>query len=124
MFEDVRLRYAEDARWALDGIDLTLPAGARLAVVGASGAGKSSLLAALLKLYPVQTGRVLFGGEPLAALQGDVLRRQIAVIAQHTTLFNLSLRDNLLLAAPEAGTDRIERAVRLAQLEPFVASLP
>ncbi len=124
VFEEVRLRYAEDACWALDGIDLTLPAGARLAVVGASGAGKSSLLAALLKLYPVQTGRVLFGGEPLAALQGDVLRRQIAVIAQHSTLFNLSLRDNLLLAAPEADTDRIERAVRLAQLEPFVASLP
>jgi ATP-binding cassette subfamily C protein CydC len=124
VFEDVRLRYAEDAHWALDGIDLTLAAGARLAVVGASGAGKSSLLAALLKLYPVQTGRVLFGGEPLEAVQGDVLRRHIAVITQHTTLFNLSLRDNLLLAAPEAGTDRIERAVRLAQLEAFVASLP
>lgn len=123
-FQDVRLRYAEDAPWALDGIDLTLAAGARLAVVGASGAGKSSLLGALLKLYPVQTGRVLFGGEPLQALQGDALRRCIAVIAQHPTLFNLSLRENLLLAAPEAGTDRLERAVHLAQLDTFVATLP
>ncbi len=123
-FQGVRLRYAEDAHWALDGIDLTLAAGARLAVVGASGAGKTSLLAALLKLYPVQAGRVLFGGQSLEALQGDALRRHIAVISQHTTLFNLSLRDNLLLAAPEAGSDRIERAVHLAQLDTFVATLP
>ena len=123
-FQGVRLRYAEDAQWALEGIDLTLAAGARLAVVGASGAGKSSLLGVLLKLYPVQAGRVLFGAEPLEALQGDELRRRIAVIAQHPMLFNLSLWDNVLLAAPEADASRIERAFHLAQLDGFVASLP
>ncbi len=124
VFDDVCLRYAEEAPWALDGLDLRLGAGARLAVVGASGAGKSSLLAALLKLYPLQKGRILFGGQPLQALQGDALRRRIAVIGQQTVLFNLSLLDNLLLAAPEADAERIEHAVRLAQLERFVASLP
>ena len=124
VFENVGLRYAEDAPWALDGVDLALAPGARVAVVGTSGAGKSSLLAALLKLYPLQKGRVLFAGEPLEALQGDALRRRIAVIAQQPVLFNLSLLENLLLAAPEADAGRIERAVTLAQLDSFVASLP
>ena len=124
VFEHACLRYAEHAPWALDGLDLHLAPGARLAVVGASGAGKSSLLAALLKFYPLQAGRVWFAGQPVEALQGDALRRQVAVIAQQTVLFNLSLRDNLLLAAPEADAARIERAVKAAQLERFVASLP
>lgn len=123
-FENVHLRYADDAPWALAGVDLQLQAGACMAVVGASGAGKSSLLGALLKFYPLQQGRILFGGQPLAALQGDELRRHIAVISQQTTLFNLSLLDNLLLAAPDATAAQIERAVSQAQLDAFVSGLP
>jgi ATP-binding cassette subfamily C protein CydC len=123
-FENVHLRYADAAPWALAGVDLQLAAGARVAIVGASGAGKSSLLGALLKFYPLQQGRILLGGQPLDALQGDVLRRHIAVISQQTTLFNLSLLDNLLLAAPEASAAQIERAVNQAQLDAFVAALP
>ncbi len=124
VFENVHLRYAEDLPWALDGVDLVLAAGARVAVVGPSGAGKSSLVAALLKFYPLQKGRVWVGGWPVDALQGDAVRRRIAVIEQRTVLFNLSLLENLLLAAPDADAGRIERAVSLAQLERFVASLP
>ena len=124
VFENVHLRYADAAPWALAGVDLRLAAGARVAIVGASGAGKSSLLGALLKFYPLQQGRILLGGQPLDALQGDVLRRHIAVISQQTTLFNLSLLDNLLLAAPEATAAQIERAVSQAQLDAFVAALP
>ncbi len=123
-FENAHLRYSPQLPWALEGVDLVLPAGARVAVVGASGAGKSSLLGALLKFYPLQQGRVLFGGQSVQALPGDALRRRIAVIAQQTTLFNLSLLENLLLAAPDASAAAIERAVSLAQLDPFVASLP
>ena len=123
-FEGVRLRYGDDARWALDGVDLTLAAGARVAIVGASGAGKSSLLGALQKFYPLQAGQIRFGAQPLAALDGDALRRHIAVIAQQTTLFDLSLRDNLLLAAPEASAERIAQALHQAQLDAFVAALP
>ncbi len=123
-FEHAYLRYADDLPWALDDVNLRVSPGARMAIVGASGAGKSSLVAALLKLYPLQGGRVLFGGQPLEALHGDVLRRNVAVIAQHTVLFNQSLRENLLLAAPDADAVRIERAIARAQLAPFVASLP
>ena len=124
VFEHVRLRYSEDLPWALDDVNLTLEPGARVAVVGASGAGKSSLVAALLKLYPLQGGRVVFGGQPLDVLDGDAIRRHVAVIAQHTVLFNQTLLDNLVLAAPDADLASIERAVARAQLAPFVASLP
>ena len=124
VFEDVSLRYDEAAPWALTQVNLTLAPGARVALVGASGAGKSSLVAALLKLYPLQHGRILFGGRPLESLHGDELRRHIAVIAQHSVLFNQSLLENLLLAAPQATAAQIERAVSLAQLDGFVASLP
>ena len=124
VFEGVALRYEEEGPWALEDLDLTLAPGARVAVVGPSGAGKSSLIAALLKFYPVQRGRVLLGDQPLAALDGDTLRRHIAVIAQQTVLFNQSLLENLLLAAPQASAEQIERAVSLAQLDSFVASLP
>jgi len=123
-FERVRMRYAQDAPWALDGVDLELAAGERLALVGDSGAGKSSLLAALQKFYPLQGGSILFGGVMLDKLRGDDLRRQIAVIAQDSRLFNLSLLDNLLLAAPDASAQQIERAVHEAQLDDFVSALP
>ena len=124
VFEGVGLRYEEEGAWALENLDLTLAPGVRVAVVGPSGAGKSSLIAALLKFYPVQRGRVLFGDQPLEALDGDALRRRIAVIAQQTVLFNQSLLDNLLLAAPQASAEQIARAVSLAQLDSFIASLP
>ena len=123
-FEGVRLRYSDDAPWALDGIDLELAPGARLAVVGPSGAGKSSLIGALLKFHPVQQGRIAFGGQPLDALRGEDVRARIAVIAQRTHLFNRSLLDNLLLARPDADAAAIERAVHRAQLDAFVARLP
>jgi ATP-binding cassette subfamily C protein CydC len=123
-FERVRLRYAPDAPWALDGVDLELAQGERLAIVGESGAGKSSLVAALQKFYPLQEGRIVFGGRSLDELCGDDLRRRIAVIDQRTALFNVSLLDNLRLAAPDASVGQIERAVHEAQLDAFVASLP
>ncbi|WHZ19335.1 MAG: ABC transporter for glutathione/L-cysteine [Rhodanobacteraceae bacterium] len=123
-FERVRMRYADDTPWALDGIDLELAPGARLAIVGDSGAGKSSLANVLQKFHPIQGGQVWFGGQPLDALRGDDVRRKLAVIAQHTTLFNLSLRDNLLLAAPAATPAQVERALHAAQLDDFVRALP
>ena len=123
-YEGVRLRYADAAPWALDGVDLELAPGAHLAVIGSSGAGKSSLIGALLKFHPLQRGRIVFGGQPLDALCGEDVRAHVAVITQRTHLFNISLLDNLLLARPDADAAAIERAVHLAQLDDFVARLP
>ncbi len=123
-FAGVRLRYAKDAPWALDGVELAILPGERVAIVGPSGAGKTSLIGALQKFYPLGEGSIEFGGQPLAALRGDDVRRQIAVIAQRPMILNRSLRDNLLLAAPQATTQERARAVQASQLEAFVAGLP
>lgn len=120
---DVRLRYVGAAAPALDGVDLDLPQGRRIALVGASGAGKSSLAAALLHLYPYQ-GTITLGGRPLTEWPGDAVRARIALVDQQPYLFDASLRSNLLLARPDAGDTQLNEAIHRAQLEPFVASLP
>lgn len=120
---DVRLRYGDSGPWALDGVDLDLPQGRRIALVGASGAGKSSLAGALARLYPC-TGSITLGGAPLDAWRGDDLRAQIAVVEQRPYLFDASLRDNLCLARPEASEAELEQVIRLAQLGEYVAALP
>jgi ATP-binding cassette subfamily C protein CydC len=119
----LRLRYGAKGPWVLDGVDLDLPQGRRVALVGASGSGKSSLVGALLKLYPC-AGSVTLGGVPLQAWRGDDLRARIAVVDQQPWLFDASLRDNLRLARPDADDAQLARAIRLAQLDGYVASLP
>ncbi len=123
-FRGVALRYEKGAPLALDGVDLDIAPGARVAIVGASGAGKTSLIRALQKFYPLEKGEITFGGQPLEAVNGDDVRRQIAVIGQHPVLFNRSLRENLVLAAGDAREEEIARAVEAAQLQAFVRALP
>ncbi len=120
---NVRLRYADTGPWVLDGVDLDLPQGRRIALVGASGAGKSSLVGALTRLYP-SVGSIRLGGTQLDAWQGDDLRSKIAVVEQRPYLFDASLRDNLCLARPGASEAQLEQVVRLAQLGGYVAALP
>lgn len=119
----LRLRHDEAGPWVLDGVDLDLPQGGRLALVGTSGAGKSSLAGALLRLYPCE-GSVMLGGVPLEAWQGDEVRARIALVDQQPYLFDASLRDNLRLARPEAGDAQLALAIRRAQLDDYVAGLP
>lgn len=119
----LRLRYDASSPWVLDGVDLDLPQGCRLALVGASGSGKSSLAGALLRLYPCE-GSVLLGGVPLEAWRGDDLRARIALVDQQPYLFDASLRDNLRLARPDASDEQLALAIRRAQLDDYVASLP
>ncbi len=119
----VQLRYGTQGPWVLNGVDLDLPQGRRIALVGASGAGKSSLVGALTRLYPCQ-GSITLGGTPLDAWHGDDLRARIAVVEQRPYLFDASLRDNLRLARPAATEAELERAIAQAQLSDYVASLP
>ena len=120
----VRMRYDPDSPWALDGIDLDVPQGGRLGIVGPSGSGKSSLLAVLLRFWEYQEGEVSIGGVPISALRGDTVRGLCSVVAQQTHLFNTSIRENLRLARPDAADDELRRALRRAHLEDDVAALP
>jgi ATP-binding cassette, subfamily C, bacterial CydC len=120
----VKMRYRDDAAWALDDVSFDLPAGRRIAVIGESGAGKSSLANVLLRLWDYQSGSIRLGGAELRACAAQDVRARIAVVAQDCYLFNATIRENLLLARPDADEALLEAACRSAQLHDFIASLP
>lgn len=119
----VRLRYTPDAPPALDGLDLTVAAGERVALLGPSGAGKSSIARLLLRFWEYE-GAIRLGGQDLRAFQPEDLRRLIGVAAQDAHLFNGSVRDNLLIAAPGATEADMRRCLDIARLGDFVRGLP
>ncbi|MGA7981659.1 MAG: thiol reductant ABC exporter subunit CydC [Chromatiaceae bacterium] len=120
----VGFTYPGGAHPALVEVDLTLPQGRRLAIVGATGSGKSTLLNMVLRFWEPDTGEIRLSGHPLSAFHGEDVRRRIAVVSQNTHLFNTSIRENLLLANPSASQGALEQACRAAQIHPFIASLP
>ncbi|MHB9092421.1 MAG: amino acid ABC transporter ATP-binding/permease protein, partial [Chloroflexota bacterium] len=122
--QNLHFRYAPDEPWALDGLDFALPEGGHLAVVGPSGAGKSTLVNLLLRFWDYEDGALRVDGVELRDLDPEALRARIAVVFQHTYLFNASVRDNLLLARPGASEAEMIAASERAQLHTFVAGLP
>lgn len=122
--EGLRMRYADDAPWALDGVDLLVPQGGSLGVFGPSGSGKSSLLNVLLRFWNYQDGSVAIGGVSLRDIGGDTMRSLCAVVSQQTHLFNTSVRDNLLLARPDADDARLHAALRDAALLEEILAMP
>jgi ABC-type transport system involved in cytochrome bd biosynthesis fused ATPase/permease subunit len=123
-FEEARLRYADDAPWALDGVDLVLGPGSRTVVVGPSGAGKTSLVNALLRFWPLADGRVRADDVDLAQVAQTDARTLVGLSDQHARLFSWSVRRNIALGRPDATDDEIDDVVRRAQLGQFVDSLP
>lgn len=111
-------------RQVLKGLDLEVPDGAVVAILGESGIGKSSLLAALLKLAPAEAGAIRIGGAELGRLAGTQARGAIAALPQGAHLFAATFRENLLLARPDAEEAQLWRALAAAQLEGFVRGLP
>ncbi|WP_234055342.1 amino acid ABC transporter ATP-binding/permease protein, partial [Xanthobacter sp. R2A-8] len=122
-FSTVRLRYGADAPLALDGLDLTIPSGRHVALLGPSGAGKSSVGRLLLRFFEYE-GEIRLGGHDLRRYQPEDLRRLVGVAAQDAQLFNGTIRDNLLIAAPDADEGAMGRALEQAQLAAFVTELP
>lgn len=123
VFEGVRVAHT-DGRVALDGLDLRLPAGTSTVLVGDSGGGKSTLLLALLGFLPLQAGRIRIDGQDLAELDPEAWRRSLAWLPQRPHLFVGSLRENVLLARPEADEDALHRAAAASGLDAVVAALP
>ncbi|MGH9092682.1 MAG: amino acid ABC transporter ATP-binding/permease protein, partial [Acidimicrobiales bacterium] len=119
-----RLRYGPDLPWALHDVTFEAPSGTRTAVVGASGAGKSSVVHALLRFWPLSSGSASLGGTPVDRLAQADVRRAVALVDQDARLFAGSLRDNVVLGRPDAQDEEVARALRLAQLEAWVATLP
>ncbi len=113
---DVCFRYRPDGPWVLDGLSLSLPAGSRVAVVGASGAGKSTLAKLLLRFYEPQSGSILLGGREIREYGVAAVRAATGVIEQHNHLFNASVADNIRLADPAAGEKEVAAAARDAGL--------
>lgn len=121
---DLRFRYAPGDPLALDGISFTLPQGGTLAIVGTSGAGKSTLVNLLLRFWDYDAGTIELGGADLRAYRPDDVRAQFAVVRQDTHLFSGTIRENLLLARPDAGETELIAAARQAQLHGFIQALP
>ncbi len=122
-FEAVRFGYRPD-RAILHGVDFTVPAGAKLAIVGPTGAGKSTISRLLFRFYDVTDGRILIDGQDIRDVTQASLRAAIGVVPQDTVLFNDTLRYNIAYGRPGASQADIERAARHAQVHDFIASLP
>ncbi|MFG2459707.1 ABC transporter ATP-binding protein [Streptomyces sp. NPDC048523] len=122
--ENVEFRYDGKGGPILDGIDIDVPAGSSLAVVGPTGAGKSTLGYLVPRLYDVTGGRVTLDGVDVRDLDFDTLARAIGVVSQETYLFHASVADNLRFAKPDATDEELEQAARAAQIHDHIASLP
>jgi ATP-binding cassette subfamily C protein CydCD len=123
-FDHVTFGYAGGRRPAVTDISFELEPGRSLGVVGPSGAGKSTLVNLLLRFVDPQQGRVLLDGHDLRDLPVDVVRRQVAVVAQDTYLFYGSVADNLRVARPTATPEELEAASRAANAHQFITDLP
>jgi ATP-binding cassette, subfamily B, bacterial len=112
------------AKATLSGIDLTVPAGGSLAVVGPTGSGKTTLSYLVPRLYDVTGGRILIDGVDVRDLDFDTLSRAVGVVSQETYLFHASVADNLRFAKPDATDEEMVAAARAAQIHDHIASLP
>ncbi|CDR03117.1 ABC transporter ATP-binding protein [Streptomyces iranensis] len=112
------------SKGTLRGIDLTVPAGGSLAVVGPTGSGKTTLSYLVPRLYDVTGGRVLIDGVDVRELDFDSLARTVGVVSQETYLFHASVAENLRFAKPDATDEEIVAAAEAAQIHDHIASLP
>jgi ATP-binding cassette, subfamily B, bacterial len=122
--EKVTFAYTPGAPPTLDGIDLTVPAGSSLAVVGPTGSGKTTLGYLLPRLYDVTGGRVTLDDVDVRALDFDTLARAVGVVSQETYLFHASVAENLRFARPDATDADLEAAAEAAQIHRHIAALP
>jgi ATP-binding cassette subfamily B protein len=123
VFDNVVFGYDPDHP-ILRGISFTVPAGKTVAIVGSTGAGKSTIPRLLFRFYDVQSGRILIDGQDIRDVMYKSLRKAIGVVPQDTVLLNNSIYYNIAYGRPQATQAEVRNAISLAQLETFVAKLP
>ena len=123
-FETVGFGYGPHVPQLFSGVELVIPAGQRVGLVGRSGSGKTTFVKLIQRLYEVNDGRITIDGHDVAMATQISLRRQIAIVPQEPVLFHRSLADNIAYARPGATLAEIEAAARLANAHDFIARLP
>ena len=124
-FDHVSFRYgAEDTGWTLEDVDLHIPAGATVGILGGTGSGKSTLVSLIPRLYEAQEGTVRMGGRPVADYTMEHLRDAVSVVLQKNTLFSGTVRENLLWGDPNATEEQLLAACRAACADEFLDRLP
>ncbi|MBO6511913.1 MAG: ABC transporter ATP-binding protein [Roseibium sp.] len=120
--DDVHFSYGEGA--ALNGLTFVAESGRTTALVGASGAGKSTVFALIERFYDPQSGDISIDGQPIKSVSSESLRKHIAYVGQDSYLFNISLRDNIAVGMPSATQAEIEAAAKAANAHDFISDLP
>jgi ATP-binding cassette, subfamily B, heavy metal transporter len=122
-WREVKFAYHND-RPILQTLNLTIPAASRVAIVGASGAGKSTIARLMYRFYNLNGGSIDIDGQAIHSVTQESLRRAIGIVPQDTVLFNTSIRENIAYGNPAASQEEIDRAIEMAHLKAFIASLP
>lgn len=122
-FKDVEFYYDKE-RPIIQGLSFEVKPGEKVALVGSSGAGKSTIGKLLFRFYDASSGRILIDGQDVKAVNQNSLRQAIGVVPQDTVLFNTSLFENIRYGRPGASDDDVNMAIKLAHLEEFVSQLP
>jgi ATP-binding cassette subfamily B multidrug efflux pump len=121
-FEDIHFHYGKQGG-VISGLDIAIAPGEKIGLVGPSGAGKSTLVNLLLRLYDLESGRILIDGQDIATVTQESLRANIGVVTQDTSLLHRSIRDNLRYGKPDASDDELWEAVRKARADAFIPTL-
>ena len=124
VFEHVTFRYPNQERPVYDDFSLRIAPGERVALVGPTGAGKTTFVKLVQRLYDVNAGRVLIDGQDAAAVTQSTLRRAVAVVPQDPALFHRSIAENIAYGRPDATPDEIKAAARRARAHDFISRLP
>lgn len=123
-FENISFRFATSGPLQLSNVNLDIPSGKFIGIVGQSGSGKSTLMKLLLRLYEVESGRILIDNYDISKVELYSLRRQVGVVPQETLLFDGTVQENIALTNPDSTTDEIIAAARIAAAHDFIMSLP
>jgi len=121
---DLSFSYDPDEPLVLNDLSFNIPSGGRAVLVGASGSGKTTLINLLLRFWDYTDGHIALGGQELHDCRAEDVRQMIGLVPQHPYLFNSTIRDNLLLAKPDAEDEDLVQACQIAQIHEFIDSLP